>query len=116
MQTSRAVCWLLSATLVCVLGCIAPKPPPNPLAGWKTVWKEQPDQTIEKDFEQYVHSLTSEERIASSRSSFLEDGAGQHAVVLEVALKGRWWHHVLIYDKDNKRVKTIKYSPGRYRS
>jgi hypothetical protein len=25
-------------------------------------------------------------------------------------------YHVLIYDKDNRRIKTIKYSLGRYRS
>jgi hypothetical protein len=31
-------------------------------------------------------------------------------------LNGTAWNHVLIYDKDNKRVKVIKYVGYHYRS
>jgi len=50
------------------------------------------------------------------KNNHINDGAGQHAVQIEVALNGKWWRHILVYDKNNKRIKTIKYSPGHYRS
>ncbi len=44
---------------------------------------------------------------------WLEDGKGQHAVDIEMSGKGgifkSLWRHILIYDKDNHRIKTIKY-------
>jgi hypothetical protein len=47
---------------------------------------------------------------------FCEDGTGQHAVEISIPLNGKFWKHVLIYDKTNRRVKTVKYSSGRYMS
>jgi hypothetical protein len=90
MTVTRAVSCLLSAALFCVLGCTTSKPTPNALAGWRTAWKEQPDQAVERDFQQYVQSLPPEEKMASKPGSYLEDGTGQHALVLEVAVKGTW--------------------------
>lgn len=50
---------------------------------------------------------------------FFEDGTGQHAVTFESysdagIIGGTSWEYVLIYDKNNKRVKTIRYVTGYY--
>ena len=45
---------------------------------------------------------------------FLEDDTGQLAVKIEIGLKGVWWEHCIIYGKDHKRVKIIKYKDGGY--
>jgi len=45
---------------------------------------------------------------------FFEDGEGQQAVNITIGLKGRYWRHILIYDKNNKRIKRIKYPTGYY--
>ena len=45
----------------------------------------------------------------------LEDGTGQHAVTIAVDLGGTEWSHVLTYDKNDKRVRVIKYISGHYR-
>jgi ligand-binding SRPBCC domain-containing protein len=45
-----------------------------------------------------------------------ENSAGQHAVKIETPVNGVYWEHVLIYDQNNKRIKTLKYFGGRYRS
>jgi hypothetical protein len=44
-----------------------------------------------------------------------EDGSGQHAITIQVAWYGTDWAHVLVYDKDNKRVKVVRYVSGHYR-
>ena len=49
-----------------------------------------------------------------SRMTFLEDGAGQHAVSFEIPHDGTHWEYVLIYDKNNKRVKAVRYVKGYY--
>jgi hypothetical protein len=41
---------------------------------------------------------------------------GQHAVKIEIPLNGAYSEHVLFYDKENKRIKVIVYSGGRYAS
>ncbi len=48
----------------------------------------------------------------------LEDGTGQHAVSIEIFEKHKnaSWHYVLIYDKENKRMRVIKYGYTRYMS
>jgi hypothetical protein len=89
---------------------------PDPLAGWKGDFNEQPNQVIVTDYQNYIQKLSPEERKFSRISDWLEDGKGQHAIKIEIALNGTWWEHVLIYDKENKRIKTIKYSSGGYRS
>jgi hypothetical protein len=51
-------------------------------------------------------------------TGFYEDGAGQHAVEF-VAFppdENATWNYVLIYDKENKRIKEIKYGYTRYQS
>jgi hypothetical protein len=105
------VCFLL-AMFLCGFGCSSSKPTPDPLAGWKTDFHEQPSQAIEKDYHDYIQK----ENLAGAIAHFLEDGTGQHAITLQVGINGTVWQHVLIYDKDNKRIKTIKYASGDYHS
>jgi hypothetical protein len=106
----------LSISVIFGCTCAAPKPIPDPLAGWSFDFNHEPDQTIVRDYQDYIQKLSSDERTSSRVSQYLKDGKGQHAIVIEIALNGTWWKHVLIYDKDNKRVKVIKYRNGGYRS
>src|ERR1700693_74729 len=97
----------LSAMLISGCSCSAPKPEPDPLAGWQIDFK-QPDPVIEKDRQDYIQKLPSDEKKYASWGYYYKDGTGQHAVVIEVDLKPNAWNHVLIYDEDNKRIKVIK--------
>lgn len=109
---------VIALSLVAIFGCSCNRSGSgtDPLAGWKVDFKEQPNQAISKDYEAYIKSLPPEERKFAVAGQFFEDGTGQHALVVEVALDGTDWSHVLFYDKQNKRVRVIKYVSGRYRS
>ncbi len=110
------VCCLL-AMFLCGFGCSSSKPTPDPLAGWQKDYKSRPgDQIIEKDYKAYIQTLSPEEKKYMGGTNFFEDGTGQHAVRIEVNLNGATWYHVLLYDKDNKRIKVIKYVAGFYMS
>lgn len=112
-------CLVILPTLV-VCGCSCKSSPagpaPNPLSGWNMDFSPQLNAVIDKDCQDYIKHLTPEEIGHSRISGYFNDGTGQHAVEIEVALNGTWWKHVLFYDKNNKRVKVVKYSPGHYRS
>jgi hypothetical protein len=88
----------------------------DPIAGWQLEFNGQPDQAMEKDYQDYIQALPPEEKKFAGMGHYYKDGTGQHALVVVVGLNGTWWYHVLIYDKNGKRVKVIKYSPGGYRS
>lgn len=106
----------LCAMAISGCGCSAPNPTPDPLAGWQMDFAPKLDPTIEKDCRDYVQTLSPEEQKVAHVSGYFKDEVGQHAVKIETPLNGTWWVHVLIYDKDNKRIKTIKYSAGHYSS
>ncbi len=101
--------------------CGTPKPAPNPLEGWHI---RQPsfalpkDKVIADDYNAYIQALPQNEKRYVDNDSiwFLEDSTGQTAVQIKIPLHGTWWVHALIYDKDNKRIKTLKYTTGNYRS
>ena len=84
---------------------------PDPLAGWHTASKN-PDQSIVNDYQNYIHTLSPEEQKFATVDYYFEDGAGQHAVEITIGLNHTNWRHILIYDKDNKRIKIIKYASG----
>jgi hypothetical protein len=107
---------ILLAAFTLVAGCATPQPTPDPVAGWQGDFNEQPNQVIVSDYQNYIRTLTQEERKSPNVSDWLKDGTGQHAVVITIGINGRWWRHILIYDKDNKRIKTIKYATGHYAS
>lgn len=68
------------------------------------------------DTTRYDPNVNSDRRICYwiDRMTFFQDGTGQHAVKIEIPWKGTYWNYVLIYDKENKRIKKIKYSSGHY--
>ena len=47
----------LCATLISGCSCSAPKPPPDPLAGWKVVPVDKPAEAIVKDYQDYIKKL-----------------------------------------------------------
>jgi len=114
--------FVLVAALFWVAGCASLVPcNPDPLAGWKVLTTgeaRQLNQSIKDDSQKYIHTLPSDDQNGLTESSlwYYEDGTGQHAVRFETGKHGTSWAHVLIYDKDNKRTKVIKYMSGHYAS
>ena len=97
---------------LCGFGCTSSKPTPDPLAGWQLDFNHEPDPAIAKDYQDYIQKLSFEEKgHALPIVKYFKDGTGQHAVQITIGL-GTDWEHVLIYDKDDKRIKTIKYVSG----
>lgn len=74
------------------------------------------NKAISEDYKDYVHKLSADPDTFVGGVLFFEDGTGRHAVQISQGVSGTWWIHDLIYDKDNKRIKTIKYKNGGYRS
>jgi hypothetical protein len=99
-----AVAWALG------FGC-ASKPTPDPLAGWHSA-SQNPNQTITDDYQNYIHTLSPDEQKFVAYVECFEDETGQYAVRITIGLNHTDWEHVLIYDKDNKRIKTVKYISG----
>ena len=108
---------VLCMMVVSGCSCSAPKPKPDPLAGFHVAVFFTPDsnKAITDDYKNYIQTLPPNERQSPS-VHFYEDGTGQHAVEIIIGVNGRWWRHILIYDKDAKRIKTIKYATGYYAS
>ena len=110
--------FLLFAAVALSSGCGSQ---PDPLEGWKK-WSTDRyhlDKAITDDLRIYIDTLSPQQRVIAAfpyNQLFCEDGTGQHAVEISIPLNGRFWKHVLIYDKTNKRVKTVKYQSGRYMS
>jgi hypothetical protein len=109
--------FVLALCLIILSGCScsAPKPTPDPLAGFHAASKN-PNQTIVDDYQNYIQTLSPEEQKYAGPIMVFENETGQYAVDIEIGINGTSWKHVLIYDKNNKRIKTIKYSSGGYRS
>jgi hypothetical protein len=106
---------LLLAMFAWIAGCATH---PDPLAGFHIAALYNPDshKAITDDYKAYIKTLSPEEQKYAGPILFYEDGMGQHAVDIEIGINGTSWKHILIYDKDDKRIKTIKYASGDYRS
>ena len=120
MNVIRFPFWIFLAACLWATGC-ATQPHPDPLAGWKVLLSrdsEKLNQAIKDDYRNYVQTelLPKKYFIDEEDIWFYEDGTGQHAVRIDIPINGTYWEHVLIYNKDNKRIKLIKYSAGHYRS
>jgi len=117
MSITRYISCVLLAALVWTIGCARTA---NPLAGWKPCSSDDPvcsNQTIKDDYQDYIQKLPPKEKVFFQGGiSFYEDGAGRHAVKIETPYYGVWREHALIYDKDDRRIKVITYSGGKYRS
>jgi len=99
-------------------GCNTSKPTPDPLASFhfSSLNNLHANKIIETDYQNYIQKLPASEKDFVGSMGFSEDNTGQHAVHLTIGVGGTWWEHILIYDKDNKRIKVIKYRNGGYRS
>ncbi len=109
----------LALCTTAILGCKCNTIKSDPLAGfhWSDLDNLHTNTAIMDDYQGYIKSLNlekNEEFIGAFE--YYENGTGQHAVDTTIGVGGAWWHHVLIYDKDNKRIKVIKYRSGGYRS
>jgi hypothetical protein len=118
MSITRFAYCILLATFVFVVGCASPKSTPDPLVGWNFCVSQDPgrlDKAIRDDYQDYIQKLPPKEKADVGIIDLLEDKTGQHAVRIEISGYA-CWYHILFYDKDNKRVKVIKYYVGRYMS
>src|ERR1039457_5876635 len=109
-KINRLILSFLLAVIV-LAGCAAPKPAPDPLAGWTPCWSQDPKDfdKITADCHAYINELPQELKVGVGPIEYLEDGTGQHAVRFETGRKEISYAHVLIYGKDNKRIKTVEY-------
>jgi hypothetical protein len=119
-KTSTQHFWLVVPTLLiafALAGCAVFIHHSDPLAGFSSDFKIL-DQVIVNDYQHYIHNLSplEERNLGPYPADFYEDETGQHAVEIKIGINGTVWRHVLIYDKDNKRIKTIKYASGNYGS
>lgn len=119
MNIKQLIFYTLLAGLVWTAGCAGPTRHPDPLAGWKLCPSQDPkylNKAIRADYQDYIQKLPSQERGFASYAHDFEDGTGRHAVTIIINLNGTEWTHALIYDREGKRVKVIKYISGHYRS
>ena len=104
---------VLVAMFLLGFGCNTSKPTPDPLAGFhvSSLGNLDANKAITADCKNYIQTLSPEEKkyLGPSPIGFFEDGTGQNAVRIEIDLNGTAWFHDLIYDKDNRRIKTIKH-------
>ena len=113
-----AFCMALAGILFSA-GCAMWGSRPDPLEGWRMCRSQDPrdlDRAISDDYQDYVRHLPSRERNYVGPIELFEDGTGQHAVKIEIALNGTWLEHLLIYNSQNERVRAITYKHGHYAS
>ena len=91
---------------------------PDPLAGYKPDFdfSREADLGIVSDYQDYIKELPSRQSGFVGSVDFFKDETGQHAINIKIGRNGTWWDHILIYNKQNKRIKTIIYKNGGYRS
>ena len=106
------VCAFIVA-LAFAFGCYPSKPTPDPLEGFYVTATMDPDsyKAIDEDSKNYIQTLSPKEKDMAGRE-FFEDDNGRHAVKITYTLNDRNWVHVLIYDKNNHRIKAVKYVSG----
>jgi hypothetical protein len=108
---------ILFAAVGLLAGCSS-KPTPDPLTSFhfSSLNNLHSNKAIMDDYQDYIQKLPKPDGSFVGSVDFFEDGTGQHAVQIYQGINGTWWIHDLIYDKDNKRIKSIKYKNGGYRS
>jgi len=110
--------FVLALCVMILSGCSCSAPKPDPLAGWQKAYGEEPNQTIVKDYQDYIQKLPAKDNNYVGPIFYYKDGTGQHAVSMEIFVKGEnaSWHYLLIYDKENNRIKATRYGYGAYQS
>jgi hypothetical protein len=108
----------LATIFLGIFGCASSKPTPDPLAGFyiDAFHTADSNKLIAHDYEEYIQSLSLRKKDFVGSVDFFDSRTGQHAVDIKIGINGTWWEHILVYDKENKRVKVIKYRNGGYRS
>jgi hypothetical protein len=132
MKMTRLTSFLLLIGFLTVsTGCKAK----DPLAGWNKYMISDtgadgigqtgvdashfPDKAITDDYQAYIKTMPSDLSYLAKTQAllcFFDDGTGQHGIEITIQAYGEVWAHVLIYDKSDKRIKTIKYLKERYQS
>ena len=109
---------LLWISLVVFTGCFYAKPRLDPLAGWNysSLNNLRANKAVYDDYQKYFQGLSEAEKDNFAYTEYYGDGTGQYAVKITIGLNGTNWRHVLIYNAENKRIKTIKYVSGHSRS
>ena len=107
---------VFAMTLAVVCGCASSKPAIDPLTGFYTADLRNliSNNAITSDYKNYIKTLSPKEQKFAGPIIYFENGAGLHAVKILIGINGKVWEHVLIYDKDNHRIKMIKYRNGGY--
>jgi hypothetical protein len=105
----------LTGTSIGHFGCASSKPKPDPLAGWKIILSQAPNEMISRDYQDYIQHLPLDERNYGGPVFYFGNGTGMHAVTFEMDKYGKdVWNYYIFYDKYNKRTKVLKYNRGRY--
>ena len=107
MTVTRFTSCVLSVAFFGIVGCATRTS--NPLAGWKIDSDYQPSQAVVSDYRDYVKKLPEKERSCLSALEYFEDGQGQHAIRREQRVGDTSCYLVLIYNRENKRIKVMKY-------
>ena len=121
ISTLRICFVALAAIIVCTCyGCATYHV--SPLKNWRgiTTFDHAPvPDAIRQDALAYFQTMPPGERPPTDdlgMVTYLEDGTGQHAVVVDAPRDGERWQYALIYDRNNWRVKVLRYSVGSYQS
>lgn len=74
------------------------------------------DNAISDDYHDFI--IKNKLDLFGAIAGFYEDDTGQHAIEFEAfpPNQNATWHYVLIYTKENKRIKVIKYGYRRFLS
>ena len=115
----------LLIALVVAAGCASSGPAANPIADWTfrpfddyvppgQQRHYQLNKAITDDYQNYIkdHKLS----LFGMITGYHENAEGDRAVDFVAFPPGEKssWHYVLIYNKDNERIKTIKYDHRSY--
>jgi hypothetical protein len=117
-QSINRLLLILALSTIAIFGCRCSTAKPDPLAGWRVSDDRDfnANKAIVDDYQSYIKTLSQEEQKSMAPVFCYENGTGQHAVLITIGINQTVWRHILIYDKDNKRIKTIKYASGDYHS
>ena len=138
MKFTRFTFGVLSAAFILVVGCVPVMRLhySHPVAGWtyRPFPAESPyrsftntlNKAIVDDYQAYITTnklQPLESMPLGAIMGYYEDGQGQHAIQFVVESSSWWlgaspiwntlWSYTLIYDKENKRMKTVRRYEGK---
>jgi hypothetical protein len=100
-------------------GCATPKSPSDPLAGWQPCDKSAVSKAIVEDYQEFIQQLPPNKKgYYIGDIGFFKTTDGDHAVSIEIFEDNdnAAWRYALVYNKNGRRVKIIKYGYRRYQS